>query len=147
MKNKKYKEYQLNDNQTISFVDSKGYKQCLVIDHMLYKQLHNFELQDKKEMNEYDRHIEHLEQTEIALYKKTKNRYVSLEDIVLTKIINEKLYEAINKLPSKQKRRLKMYYFDDMTLKEIGNLEKCSPQAVSYSIECAIKNLAKILNN
>lgn len=95
MKNKKYKEYQLNDNQTISFVDSKGYKQCLVIDHMLYKQLHNFELQDKKEMNEYDRHIEHLEQTEIALYKKTKNRYVSLEDIVLTKIINEKLYEAI----------------------------------------------------
>lgn len=147
MKNKKYKEYQLNDNQTISFVDSKGYKQRLVIDHMLYKQLHNFELQDKKEMNEYDRHIEHLEQTEIALYKKTKNRYVSLEDIVLTKIINEKLYEAINKLPSKQKRRLKMYYFDDMTLKEIGNLEKCSPQAVSYSIECAIKNLAKILNN
>lgn len=44
MKNKKYKEYQLNDNQTISFVDSKGYKQRLVIDHMLYKQLHNFEL-------------------------------------------------------------------------------------------------------
>lgn len=147
MKKNKYKEYQLNNDQTISFVDSKGYKQRLVIDHMLYKQLHNFELQDKKEMNEYDRHIEHLEQTEITLYKRTKNRYISLEDIVLTKIINEKLHDEIDKLPYKQKRRLKMYYFDDMTLKEIGYLEKCSPQAVSYSIECAIKNLAKILNN
>lgn len=147
MKKNKYKEYQLNNDQTISFVDSKGYKQRLVINHMLYKQLHNFELQDKKEMNEYDRHIEHLEQTEITLYKRTKNRYISLEDIVLTKIINEKLHDEIDKLPYKQKRRLKMYYFDDMTLKEIGYLEKCSPQAVSYSIECAIKNLAKILNN
>lgn len=147
MKKNKYKEYQLNNDQTISFVDSKGYKQRLVIDHMLYNQLHKFELQDKKEMNEYDRHIEHLEQTEITLYKRTKNRYISLEDIVLTKIINEKLHDEIDKLPYKQKRRLKMYYFDDMTLKEIGYLEKCSPQAVSYSIECAIKNLAKILNN
>lgn len=147
MKKNKYKEYQLNNNQTISFVDSKGYKQCLVIDNMLYNQLYKFELQNKKEMNEYDRHIEHLEQTEITLYKRTKNRYISLEDIVLTKIINEKLHDEIDKLPYKQKRRLKMYYFDDMTLKEIGYLEKCSPQAVSYSIECAIKNLAKILNN
>ncbi len=147
MKKNKYKEYQLNNDQTISFVDSKGYKQCLVIDNMLYNQLYKFELQNKKEMNEYDRHIEHLEQTEITLYKRTKNRYISLEDIVLTKIINEKLHDEIDKLPYKQKRRLKMYYFDDMTLKEIGYLEKCSPQAVSYSIECAIKNLAKILNN
>lgn len=52
MKKNKYKEYQLNNDQTISFVDSKGYKQCLVIDNMLYNQLYKFELQNKKEMNE-----------------------------------------------------------------------------------------------
>ncbi len=146
MNKRRYKTYQLNGNQTISFIDSKGSQQCLMIDNRLYKQFRHFELQDKKERNEYDRHIEHLEQTENTLYRNTKNKYISLEDIVLTKIINEKLYEAIDQLPFMQQRRLKMYYFDCLTLKRIGYLEKCSPQAISYSIECAINNLAKVLN-
>ena len=38
----------------------------------------------------------------------------------LSKILYEELYKAINMLTDTQKRRIKLYYFEDKTLKEIS---------------------------
>ena len=46
-----------------------------------------------------------------------------------------------------QKRRIKMYYFDDMTLKEIAKIEKCSIMSVKESIDSGINKLRKNLKN
>lgn len=52
---------------------------------------------------------------------------------------------AINHLSATQRRRVKMYYFDDLDLKTIASIEKTSFQMISKSIKQAIKKLKKIL--
>ncbi len=141
----KYNPYTLEVNHIVTFIDSTGKKQSVILNDELYNEFNLFELQDLKEMNEYDRHIEHLELTEESLYHNTKNKYTSLEDIALKKIIYERLHQEINKLSKIQKRRLKMYYFKDMTLKEIALKENCSIHSVYVSIEQAKEKLKNLL--
>ena len=141
----KYNPYNLEVNHVVTFIDSRGIKQSIVLSDELYQEFNSFELQDLKEMNEYDRHIEHLELTEESLYHNTKNKYIPIEDLVLKKIIYEKLYQEIDKLPSIQRRRIYLYYFEGKTLKEIAEIDKCSKVAIKYSIDCAIKKIYRNL--
>lgn len=105
------------------------------------------ELQDKKEMNEYDRHIEHSELLEITLNKRAVHKSISVEDMVINSIFNEDLKIAINSLSEVQKRRIKKYYFDNMNLREIAEQEHCSIMSVKDSINLGIDKLRKILKN
>ena len=62
-------------------------------------------------------------------------------------IINQELKEAINLLSEKQKRRIKMYYFEDMNLREIAEKEGCSIMSVKNSIDNGLSKLKEILKN
>lgn len=141
----KYNPYTLEINHIVTFIDSRGIKQSILLSDRLYQEFNSFELQDLKEMNEYDRHIEHLEATEESLYHNTRNNYISLEDIVLKKIIYEKIHQEIKELPTIQRRRICLYFFEEKTLKEIAEMEKCSKVAVKYSIDHALKKIYKNL--
>ena len=127
----------------VEFRDVLRKTQLLSISKEIFECLDRFELDDLKELNEYDRHIEHLELTEDNLYHYTKNKYVSLEEFVFEKLLYEKLHQEINKLPEIQKRRLKMYYLEGKNLREIALIEHCSPRAVKYSIDIALQKLSK----
>ncbi|MDD2376371.1 MAG: sigma factor-like helix-turn-helix DNA-binding protein [Clostridia bacterium] len=59
----------------------------------------------------------------------------------------DKLKFAIDSLCEIQKRRIKMYYFEDMTLEKIATIENCTKVAIKYSIDNAIENLKKFLKN
>ena len=109
--------------------------------------LNEFELIELSQLNEFDRHIEHFDLCEEAINKRAVNKQKSIEENVEELLEHEKLKEAINKLSPIQKRRLKMYYFEDMTLDEIALVEKCSHQAVSKSIKKSIEELKKNLKN
>lgn len=71
---------------------------------------------------------------------------VSLEEVIETKLLNEDLKKAINSLSDIQKRRIKMYYFEDKTLREIAEIEHCKIMSVKDSIDVGIKKIKKILN-
>lgn len=150
-KRRKYKDnpYILESDKNLNFyriifTDGDGNKQSVEINHEMHCEFNNFELEDLREMNQYDRHIEHLEQTEEALYNKSKKQ-ISVEEEVEIKMRNEELYKAINMLPEIQKRRIKMYYFEDMTLKEIAEKEGCHLMSVKDSITSGIEKLKKFL--
>lgn len=53
------------------------------------------ELHDISQLNEFDRRIEHSEQSEITLHKKTLSDNIPLEDIIISKIRNGKLKEML----------------------------------------------------
>lgn len=105
-----------------------------------------FELHDLKELNEYDNHIEHSELCEFTLERRRLHKSESLEDLIIKKIANEVLYDSINKLNEKDRMRIIMYYFNDMTLQEIAKLENISHQAVSKSIKKSLIELKRIIN-
>ena len=98
-------------------------------------------------MNEYDKHIEHFDLSENLLHKKIKYKIKGLDEIVEEKIINEELMKAIANLPEIQRKRIKLYFFDDLTYQQIANLEGCTKRAIKFSVDIAIANLYKKMSN
>ena len=129
----------------VSFKDVKGKYQRVEVNKEIYQAFDRFELDDLSELNEFDNHIEHSEIYENNLNQRAMDKPLGVDDIVETMLINEELKKAINELSDIQKRRIKMYYFEDMTLEDIARVEKTSHQAVSKSIIKALTELRKIL--
>lgn len=131
----------------IRFNDGKGILQNVELTDELYKLFNIFELEDISMMHKMDKYIEHSEVFEETLYKRSVVSVISVEEQVEKSINYKMLRKAINNLPDIQKRRIKMYYFDELNLEEIAEIEGCSFQAVSKSINTALQNLKKNLKN
>ena len=152
-KRRKYKDnpYTLNyieekNIYVVSFKDGKGRLQEVEVSKEIYKVFDKSELQDIRQLNEYDRHIEHSEIFENNLEARAMDKPISLEEIIETKLLNEDLKKAIDSLSEVQKRRIKMYYFEDKTLREIAEIEHCKIMSVKDSIDVGIKKIRKFLN-
>lgn len=131
----------------VTFKDGTGKINKIEVKEKIYKALDRFELDDIKEMNEYDRHIEHSEIYENNLTEKALDKPMLVDEVVENQIINEELKKAIQELPEIQRNRLKKYYFEDMTFEEIAREEKCSKVAIKYSIDIAIQKISKKFKN
>ena len=136
-----------NNSYTVSFKDVYGNIQILDVDEKIYNCLDKFELKDLSEMNEFDRHIEHSYIYENKINDRAFFKTESVEDIVENKIISDKLKEAIDELSVIQRKRIKMYYFEGLSQKEIAEVEGVSVRAVQYTLNEAISELRKILKN
>lgn len=132
---------------TITFKDVKGHLNKVEVSEEVYRVFDKFELQDIKELNEYDRHIEHSEIFENSLESRALNKQIPTDEIVENKIKNEKLREAIQELPKTQRERLKKYYFENKTFEEIAKEEKCTKRAVKFSVDIAIEKISKKFKN
>jgi len=130
---------------TISFKDNKGTKHIVEVNEEVYKAFDSFELEDISQMHKFERHIEHSEIYENNLNKRAIHKPREVDEIVNDNFLAKDLKEAIGNLTEKQRRRIKMYYFDDMSLQEIAKLERTTHQAISKSISKSIVQLRKIL--
>lgn len=91
--------------------------------------------------------IEHSEVFENNLNERAMDKPISLEDEVIRKTSFDELKKAINMLPEVQKRRIKKYYFEDKTERQIADEENATQQSVHIILERALENLKKILKN
>ena len=130
-----------NPHYYLTFTDGTGVKRCLEIDKALYDAFDCFELDDISFMNEVDRHYEQSEQTEQSLNRRTVQPQTSVEEIVFQQAEMDKLHQAIAKLPEKQRRRLVLYYFVELTYEQIAKMEGCTVMPVKRSIDAAIEKL------
>lgn len=129
---------------TVEFVDSRKTIHNVEISEKIYQAFNEFELDDISQIHKYQRHIEHSEIYEESLNKRAVNKPMSVEEQVEVLILNEQLKNAISSLPEVQKRRIKKYFFDEMTLEQIARQEHCTKRAVKFSIDIALE---KILQN
>ncbi len=145
--------YTINVNNNIYFVTFKDGCNNLnevEVSKEVYEVFDQNELKDISQMHKvekyYDfRRIDNSDYTGIVLFFGTKSNYKSLEDEVIENIDNEKLYEAINKLSEVQKRRIKMYFFEDLNYTQIARIESCDESSVRESIHSALKKLKNLL--
>ncbi|MFR1843056.1 MAG: RNA polymerase sigma factor [Oscillospiraceae bacterium] len=145
----KYNPYKICENNGryyLSFKDGQGVQHEMEIQKDLFDMLNRFELDDLSTLNEWDRHIEHFEQTEQSLNRRACYKAELVEDTVLRNIEYEQLHQTISMLTETQQRRLKLYYFRGLTYKRISEMEGCSISAVGGSISAAIENIKKILS-
>jgi len=144
--------YTLSYNETTSsyvveFKDNKNIIQKVEISDEVYQAFDKFELEDISQIHKYRKHIEHNEVYEENLYHRAINNSVSIEEEIEEKIIVEELKDIINSLPEIQKKRLKKYYFEDMTLEQIAKEENCTKRAVKFTIDIAIEKISKKIKN
>lgn len=111
------------------------------ISEAIYQEYKNSELRQKSQENIFDRHIEHLDLTEVQLQERTISSGTDLEDKVMSKLRNELLFEEISNLPDPQRTRFLLYYDMDYTYEQIAQKEGCSKMAVKYSIDAARKKI------
>ena len=67
------------------------------------------------------------------------------EELYERKLTMQELYAALRMLPEIQFKRVVAYYFQDMKMEEIADIECVSTNAVSKTIDKGLKNLEKIL--
>lgn len=132
---------------TVEFVDNKKVMHKIAISVELYKAFDSFELEDISQIHKFRKHIEHSEIYEETLNNRMITKPISIEDEVESKIMFEELKYAIDKLTDIQKRRIKMYYFEDMTLEQIAAVEGSTHQAISKSINKGIEEIKRIMKN
>lgn len=133
-----------NDKYYVLFTDSKCSMNKINISQQVFEAFNQFELDDKKMMNEFDRHIEHYNLNEENIYIRSNYKeQISIDDDLIKKCEYEKLREAINELSSIQKNRIIKYFFENKTYQEISKEEHCSKVAIKYSIDNALEKISK----
>ena len=147
-KKDKYNPYTLTITEGhyyLSFKDGRGKQQNIEIDEMLYQTFDRFELEDISHLNRVSRHIEHSELTDETLNDRAFYKAERIEDIVSESIEYEQLHRAVSELPEVQRRRLKLYFFGELTYEQIAKMEGCKYQAVQCSIKTAFKAIKKFM--
>lgn len=139
----------IEDNKYyVLFTDSKYILNKIEISQQVFNAFNQFELDDKKMMNEFDRHIEHYNLNEENIYIRSNYKeQTSFDDDLIKKCEYEKLRKAINELLSIQKNRIIKYFFENKTYKEIALEEHCSKVAIKYSIDNALEKISKKFKN
>lgn len=141
-----YKILKIEDKYILEFKNYYNRKQKIEITKEIYDVFDEYELIDIYQMNKFDRHIEHSILTENNLNKRKVNKEITVENYVINNIKHQLLHKAILQLPKLQKKRVFLYYFEELTQKEIAEKEGCSVRAVQYSLNIALKNLKNFLN-
>lgn len=101
-----------------------------------YKLLNEISLSSVVSLEEF------LEQNyEIGVEYNTSSRYEQPEAYVEVAELREILGDAIQKLPEKERRVISLYYFDELTLKEISAIMKVSESRISQLHTKAILRL------
>ena len=130
----------------IRFKDITNNIQIVEVSEEVYKIFDKSELEDISQMHEYERHIEHSELTDITLNRRAKNKSITIEEEIENKIVIEQIKNAFNILTETQKRRIKLYYFEELNFKQIAFIEKCDESSVRESIYKGIEKIKKYLN-
>ena len=94
-----------------------------------------FELEDKSQMNKDERHKDFTNIYDENFYKKLGQANQSIEDDFIKKSRYEDLMKAINELPIIIKRRIKLFYFEELSTTQIAEIEKCSDRMIRKSLE------------
>lgn len=135
----------LNGKYYICFRDIQKKKVSVEISKELFNTFNLFELEDKRQLNIYDRHMEHSIIYEWTFDKQFQKIEESAEDEAMRNFMFKELHSAINRLSETKRRRLIYYYFDGLTYKQIAKIENCSYQAVMKSVASAKEKLKKYL--
>lgn len=130
----------------VSFYTTNDKEVCVEISQDIFETLDRFELDDLHFMNEIHNHYEWSEMTEETINCRIAVRQAPIDDTILNKMLENTLKEAIALLPCIQQRRLFLFYYGQLTCKQIAQMEGCSVSAVEKTLYVARNNLKKIMN-
>ena len=70
----------------------------------------------------------------------------SSENEFMEKYEKEKLWEAVNSLPEKQRRRIILRFYYGLKISQIAKIENCYERDIKYTLLDALKNLKAMID-
>lgn len=102
----------------------------------------------KQKTKKHENSYEEMRRIHEEVYKSSLSEELkvnSSEDEYIKKYENEVLYQAIKKLPQKQKQRIILRFFYNLKISEIANIENCTERAIYIGISNSIQFLKDFL--
>ena len=145
-----YKLFIQDGKYYVSFPDANNHLVEAELTAEQFQAFDEFELQNKKEQNEWDRHLEHFAYSEPALHRRGANYEPSPEEQLFEKENEAETKARVHRLMIKhltqiQRRRLFLYFFRNLSYEEIAKLEGNGVSTVGESVVSALETLRKHL--
>ncbi len=141
-----YELIKLENHFIVKFKDGTYHTNSIEVNAEVYQAMNQFELDDLKMLHQFERHIEHSEIYEEALYNRSFQKQELLENKVITNILVHDFIQVMESLSYCQRKRIILYFFQNLSLEQIAQIEGISHQAISKSIKKGITKMRKMLN-
>jgi len=126
-----------------AFKDGGGLTQETEIPCEVYLALDLCRLDEKRQQNEFERHIERLALSEGQLAARALRPPRPMEETVAQSV---DMQAALTTLTDTQRRRFLLYHEHGLSHKQISVVEGCSVRAVEYSVAAARKVIKKFFD-
>lgn len=130
-----------------SFADDTGKVNQVEVEKEIYYQLDKFNKKLRSMKRSDERNLEQSELSEASISKRAMVTPKSLEEIAIRNIEKKRLRQAINSLPKKQRKRIILYFYYNLTYEQIGAMDGCTKMPVKRSIDEAINKIKKYFEN
>jgi len=132
---------------TIEYKTADGSRICVEVSTSVKEVLEQSDRQIQSQRRQDRRYLDYMDFIEGLTDTTMIHPQADAADLVIRMESYRQLYTAIRKLSEVQRRRLLLYFKDDLTHRQIADLEGVDRATVSHSIERALKQLYKHLTD
>ena len=132
---------------TIEYKTADGSRICVEVSTSVKELLEQTDRQIRSQRRQDRRYLDYMDFIEGLTDTTMIHPQADAADLVIRMESYRQLYTAIRKLSEVQRRRLLLYFKDDLTHRQIADLEGVDRATVSHSIERALKQLYKHLTD
>lgn len=130
---------------TIKYKTASGNEICVEVSTSVAELLEQSDRQIRSQRRQDRRHLENAEYIDGLTDTAILYPQEDTADLFIRMEIYGQLYTAINELSEVQRRRLLLYFVDDLTHRQIADLEGVNRATITRSIERAVNQLHKLL--
>ena len=132
------------DKYYIYFIDSVNQECRIEIDKEIFYAYLKSKKNYIKIKNETNRHLEQSELTDEEIYNRAFEKEESIEETVMKDIEKEKMQQALKNLTEVQQRRIELHIVNNITIRDIAQLEKVRKKQIEKSLQIGLKKIKKI---
>lgn len=132
---------------TITYKTANGNRVYVEVSTPVKELLEQSDRQIRSQRRQDRRHLDHMDFIDGLTDAAMNDPQADTADLVMKMESYRQLYTAIGKLPEVQRRRLLLHFAENLTYRQIAELEGINPFAVSHSIKRALIQLKKYLTD
>lgn len=132
---------------TITYKTANGNRICVEVSTPVKELLEQSDRQIRSQRRQDRRHLDYVDFIGDLTDAAMDHPQADAADLLIRMESYRQLYAAVNRLSEAQRRRLLLHFVDDLTYRQIANLENVNPVAISHSIKRALTLLQKYLTD
>ena len=130
---------------TIKYKTANGSKICVEVSTPVKELLEQSTRQIQSQRRQDRRHLDYVDFIDGLTDTAMRNPQEDIADLVIRMESYQRLYTAINQLSDIQRRRLTLNFIDNLTHRQIAEIEGVDQAAIGRSIKRALNQLYKLL--